>query len=100
MGKWAAGSRGGGGDHRVGPGRGRPRPDRAREERISGNDSTFGFFTGGLAASMPLKFIPAAFGNWQARASVMWLQLNDNLKTVNNGDSTEFIGTFGIAMTY
>jgi hypothetical protein len=66
----------------------------------TGEDDTFGFFTGGLAASVPLKFIPAAFGNWQAKASVMVLQLGDNLKGFNNGDSTEFIGTFGLAMSY
>jgi hypothetical protein len=66
----------------------------------TGDDDTFGYFSGGIAASVPLKFIPAAFGSWQAKTSVTFLALGDNLERINNGDSFEVIGTFGIALTY
>jgi hypothetical protein len=66
----------------------------------TGDDETFGYFSGGVAASVPLTFIPPAFGSWQARASVIVLTLGDNLKAVNNGDRSEVIGTLGIAFSY
>jgi hypothetical protein len=67
----------------------------------TGNDDTFGFFSGGPAISVPLKFIPAAFGSWQLKGSLTWLHLgSDNLKNVNNGDRDEVIGSVGIAFTY
>jgi hypothetical protein len=66
----------------------------------TGKDETFGYFQMGPAVSVPLAFIPAAFGAWQFKASVYWLTLGDNLKTVNRGDRNEIIGTFGISLTY
>ncbi|MGH7390473.1 MAG: hypothetical protein ACREM3_13600 [Candidatus Rokuibacteriota bacterium] len=66
----------------------------------TGDDDTFGFFQGGVAASVPLKFIPADFGAWQVKASLNWLHLGDNLKAINNSDRDEIIATFGIAFTY
>jgi hypothetical protein len=66
----------------------------------TGSDDTFGFFQGGVSLSVPLAFIPASFGAWTAKASVAVLTLGDNLKRVNNRDSTEVIGTFGIAFSY
>ena len=66
----------------------------------TGEDDTFGYFQMGLAASVPLAFIPAQFGSWQLKGSVSWMHLGDNLKTVNRNDRDEFIGTIGIAFTY
>jgi hypothetical protein len=66
----------------------------------TGNDDTFGYFSGGVTAAVPLKFIPAAFGNWTAKAGVQFLTLGDNLERINNRDSFEVIGTFGLALTY
>lgn len=66
----------------------------------TGDDDTFGYFSSGIAAAVPLKFIPAAFGSWQARAGVTFLKLGDNLKAVNNRDSFEVIGTWGLAFAY
>jgi len=67
---------------------------------VGGDDDTFGYFSIGLAAGVPLKFVPASYGAWTAKASLTFITLGDNLKTANNGDRSEFIGTFGIAMTY
>jgi hypothetical protein len=66
----------------------------------TGDDDTFGYFQGGLAASVPLKFIPADFGAWQIKGSVNYLHLGDNLEAVNNRDRSEIIGTLGLAFTY
>lgn len=69
-------------------------------EFATGDDDTFGYLSVGAAASVPLAFIPRAFGSWQARASVTLLYLGDNLKAVNKGDRTEFVGSLGLALTY
>jgi hypothetical protein len=66
----------------------------------TGEDDTFGYFQMGLAASVPLAFIPASFGSWQLKGSANWLHLGDNLRAVNRNDRNEFIGTIGIAFTY
>jgi hypothetical protein len=71
-------------------------------ERIGmgGGDDTFGYFSGGAAASVPLRFMPSAYGSWQARAGLSVLVLGDNLEAANNGEDTEVIGTVGLALTY
>lgn len=67
----------------------------------TGGDSTFGYFQGGVGVSMPLAFIPAAFGSWQIKTGVNVLHLGDNLRDVNKDrDRTEIIGTVGLAFTY
>jgi hypothetical protein len=66
----------------------------------TGDDDTFGYFQGGLSASVPLAFIPAAYGSWSLRGALTVLVLGDNLKAVNNNDSTEVIGTLGVSFTY
>ncbi len=67
----------------------------------TGTDDTFGYFQGGVAASLPLKFIPPDFGAWQLKGSMNWLHLaGDNLKNVNHGDSDEVIFSIGLAFQY
>jgi hypothetical protein len=66
----------------------------------TGDDDTFGYFSAGATAAVPLKFIPAALGTWQAKAGVTFLVLGDNNKRVNLGDRYEVIGTLGLALTY
>lgn len=66
----------------------------------TGDDDTFGYFQGGVSASVPLAFIPPAYGAWALRAAVTVLVLGDNLRAVNNDDRTQVIGTLGVAFTY
>ncbi|MCI0483280.1 MAG: hypothetical protein L0Y78_01725 [candidate division NC10 bacterium] len=66
----------------------------------TGNNSTFGYFDLGLIASVPLAFIPAAYGTWEVHAGVHFFFLGDNLETVNGGDSFQAVGTFGLSMVY
>tara|TARA_Y100001933_G_scaffold265265_1_gene338785 strand:+ start:57130 stop:57951 length:822 start_codon:yes stop_codon:yes gene_type:complete len=64
------------------------------------DDDTFGFVDAGLDFSMPLSFVPAQFGSWEAAAGVHFLFLGDNTEAINNGSDFEVIGTFGISMSY
>lgn len=64
------------------------------------DDDTFGFIDIGLDFGMPLSFVPAQFGSWEAAAGVHFLFLGDNAEAMNNGNDFEVIGTFGISMSY
>ncbi len=66
----------------------------------TGDDDTFGYFDLGVALSVPLSFIPADYGSWEAYAKADFLFLGDNLEAVNNGDGFQAVGTFGIALSY
>jgi len=66
----------------------------------TGDDDTFGYLQAGVAGSIPLAFVPAAFGAWQLKASLNYLHLGDNLRAVNNRDRSEVIGSIGIALSY
>jgi hypothetical protein len=67
---------------------------------VGGSDDTFGYFSGGITAGVPLAFIPADFGSWQLKGGAQFLALGDNLKTVNRNDNFEVISTVGIALNY
>jgi hypothetical protein len=63
-------------------------------------DDTFGFFSVGLSASLPLALIPQEYGAWSANAGVNVYVLGDNLKETNLGDGVFPVGTGGIRMEY
>ncbi|MDX2169990.1 MAG: hypothetical protein SF182_23170 [Deltaproteobacteria bacterium] len=65
-----------------------------------GANDTFGYFDAGLVASLPLSFVPAAYGAWSVNASVDVLALSDTLADVNRGDSAFVVGKGGIAFAY
>lgn len=67
---------------------------------VNGNNQTFGYFSGGPQITMPLKFIPPAYGSWTFKGGVQFLVLNSNLKTVNTNDDFVPIGFVGFSMTY
>jgi hypothetical protein len=66
----------------------------------TGTDDTFGYFSGGVAVSVPLAFIPPAFGKWLIKGGVTVLYLGDNLRAINDGDQVQVIGTLGLAFAY
>jgi hypothetical protein len=67
---------------------------------VNGQNQTFGYFSGGPLFTVPLKFIPAEYGNWSLRAGVQLVVLNTNLKTVNTDDNFVPIGNVGLTLTY
>ena len=66
----------------------------------TGANDTFGYFSGGVTASVPLAFIPADFGKWLIKGGVTVLYLGDALKAINDGDDVQVIGTLGLVFTY
>ena len=70
------------------------------------SDETFGFVSVGLGLSVPLAFVPAEYGTWEAGAGLTFLILGDGLKDgseFNAGtgdDSVRFIASAGVSMSY
>ena len=64
------------------------------------HNQTFGFFSFGANAGVPLAFIPQDFGAWHVSAGINVLVLSQTLKQVNDGDNPWPIGTLSIGMEY
>jgi len=68
---------------------------------VNGKNQEFGYFSFGPLITMPLKFIPPAYGTWSFKGGVQFLVLNTNLKAVNTGgDGFVPIGSVGISLSY
>ncbi len=61
---------------------------------------TFGYFSFGLGASVPLSFIPSDFGTVSAAAGLDVYVFGDNLKAYNDLGDVYPVGTLGIAWEY
>lgn len=70
------------------------------DEGPGGDNDTFGYFDGGIVASVPLSFISSDYGSWSASASFDVLALSGTLARANRGDGTFFVGKGGIAFSY
>jgi hypothetical protein len=93
-----------------------PNPSFGQCFSMSFENQTFGYFSGGPLISMPLKFIPAGFGNWTLQGGVQFLALNSGLSQANRaftanrfffdgrtptGNSSFVpIGSVGLSLTY
>ncbi|MGH7787052.1 MAG: hypothetical protein ACRERC_09320 [Candidatus Binatia bacterium] len=64
------------------------------------HNQTFGFFSFGLVAGVPLSFIPSDYGSWSLNAGINVLVLSDTLKEVNFDDNPYPVGTGSIVMEY
>lgn len=70
------------------------------------DDAFFGFVSVGVNFSVPLSFIPAEYGAWEAGAGVTFLFLGDGLEDFSDNDagtgdqSVRYIGTFSLSMSY
>lgn len=67
---------------------------------VAGNDETFGYLTAGVAASIPLDFMPDGYGEWSLSAGLDYLMLGDNTETINGGDDDEWIFHAGISVGF
>ena len=66
-------------------------------------DESFGYFSIGANLSVPIKCVPAEFGQWEAYAGVQVVFAGDGAEalTTNTGlDDTEIIGSCGVSMSY
>lgn len=72
------------------------------------DDESFGFVMTGVKASVPLAFIPADYGSWNFNAGLLVYFVGDSVNNMNGptgnnvtgGDDVEFVGTFGVSMSY
>jgi uncharacterized protein (TIGR02001 family) len=68
---------------------------------IVDNDDNWGYAQIGIIFSMPMKFIPAEFGEWEAHAGINFLFLGNNAKFIDpRHDDVHFIGLIGFGMSY
>jgi len=65
----------------------------------AGDDDTFGFFSVGAKAAIPLD-MPSGFGAWTLNLGVQGLFLGDHTKQYNSGDDAEFIATAGVSIAF
>lgn len=65
-----------------------------------GDNEFFGFFKVGVAASMPLDFIPADYGVWSASAGLDLYLVNDDANLLDDGDDFEIVALVGVSMEY
>jgi len=66
---------------------------------IAGDDESFGYFTAGLAASVPLP-APEGFGDWTFNVGIDYLLLGDSNKALNAGEDNEWIIHSGISFEF
>lgn len=69
-------------------------------EEADGHEETFGYFSIGLAASMPLDCIPDGFGSWTVGASGKIFYLSDTLQRVNRGDASYPVVTGSLGVEF
>ncbi len=73
---------------------------------VTGKDDIFGYVSVGAIATVPLKFIPSDYGQWSAKAGVMFYYLGDNAADSSagiiglSGNQFQVVGIFGVNMTY
>lgn len=65
----------------------------------SGDDDFFGYASLGVRLETALP-MPSGFGSWAVYGGVNALFLGDNLKAVNNDDSSEVIAFIGISLSF
>ncbi|MEM9418174.1 MAG: TorF family putative porin [Planctomycetota bacterium] len=65
-----------------------------------GDNEFFGFFKVGVAAGMPLDFIPSDYGVWSASAGLDLYFVNDDAGLLDDGDDFEIAALLGVGMEY
>lgn len=65
----------------------------------TGDDDFFGYASLGVRLETAIP-TPAEFGAWSVYGGVNALLLGDNLKTINNDDSNEFVAYVGVSLSF
>lgn len=63
-------------------------------------NKTFGYISGGVAASVPLAFIPAQYGTWSFNAGATYVYLADQNADYSGIDNNRFVFNGGVGMTF
>ena len=68
-------------------------------DEFQGGDSGFGFFSAGGTLSMPLSFIPAGYGEWNAAVNATYYHTPDD--TIPDNPEENFVATtISLSMTF
>ncbi|MEM6458936.1 MAG: TorF family putative porin [Planctomycetota bacterium] len=65
-----------------------------------GDNEAWGFLKIGVAAGMPLDFIPSDYGTWSASAGLDLFFVNDDADLLDDGDDFELVGLLGVGLEY
>lgn len=72
---------------------------------VDGEDEFFGFVSVGFGVGVPLAFIPAEYGEWEAGVGLTFLFLSNHLQDLSeqagtDDDDIRYIVTAGVSMSY
>ena len=70
------------------------------ERTTSGHESTFGYVSYGISASVPLAFVPEAAGSWTFSMTGKGISLSHTLANANLGRDWSPIGTASISVEF
>ena len=65
-----------------------------------GFSDSFGYFDIGADVSVPVPMVPVSYGSWELSGGLHLLSLGTYLESLNNGDSVQAIGSFGVSIGY
>ena len=68
-----------------------------------GGNDTYGFFSAGVAAELPLHFLPECLGQWALKANVTYYNLGDNtsaVTSVTDGDENQWAFGGGVVVRF
>ena len=66
-------------------------------------DDTFGFVSAGVAAELPLHFLPECLGQWALKANATYYHLGDNTSAVTSvidGDENQWSFGGGVVVSF
>jgi hypothetical protein len=69
-------------------------------ESESGGENTFGYGKIGLAASVPLSFMPESLGEWSLGFGADYYAFSSTLEDTNDGRSGYVVGTIGLGVDF
>lgn len=67
---------------------------------LAGDDEAFGYLSAGVAASVPLRFMPEGYGEWSFNTGIDYLLLGDHTQSYNGGDDSEWIAHAGVSFEF
>jgi hypothetical protein len=69
-------------------------------ENAGGGENTFGFANVGLAAAIPLTFMPEGYGDWSLGLSAKYYFFSSTLEAANRGRSTYPVGMMSLGVSF
>ena len=61
---------------------------------------SYGYFSAGINAAVPLSFVPECFGTWTFNAGFTYYNLGSSTKAANNGEGNAYVGQTGLMVAF